>query len=642
MFQTIMIKSLSTYKIAILNNNIKLCYSLFQKLSKSSVNQKQTPRNVYLLDENDDKVYQESSSNCNKFTYRTYNCSQLQVANVGERVILCGWLEYQRMNKFIVVRDGYGHTQAIVKENDSEMQKIIKNLSFESIIKVEGTVLSRPKEMINKNQMTGEIEVQIESLTVLNKAADNLPFNLREFQKAKEALRMKYRYIDLRFSEMQKNLRMRSKFLMDVRTFLVNNCGFIEVETPTLFKTTPGGAQEFIVPTRSPGEVYSLVQSPQQFKQMLMAGAIDRYFQIARCYRDEGSRSDRQPEFTQLDVEMSFTNIDGVISLIEELLQYCWPNCLKPLPVRFPKLTYEEAMEKYGTDKPDLSFGYTIENCTDVLSKSMDLKDFGAYYLVFRKPYNHLSKSMKEKLSLLSKNCHKAKLIQSNIKQTFEWAKKFSTLFGDGVTTALQDTISITDNSVLFLSYGDRRHALELLGLVRLEYVNLLELDGCKIRDDNMHPLWLVNFPLFEENMGNLTSVHHPFTAPHPNDFNLLESEPLKVRALAFDLVLNGNEIAGGSIRIHNPQQQQLIFKLLNINQSLLQHHIDMLGSGCPPHGGIAIGIDRLLATILNTNSIRDVIAFPKTFDGRDPITGAPSPITEHDKELYHLKIVNK
>ncbi|KAK5646722.1 hypothetical protein RI129_005186 [Pyrocoelia pectoralis] len=644
MFRLLPLRSIRNFRSKFLNHNLKT--NLYISPGAFKWSSTKLPKNIYLLDDadNEDHVTQSKS---NKYTCRTYNCTELRTENVGERVTLCGWLEFQRMNKFLVIRDGYGHTQLLIKDNDTKTQSLVNTLPYESIIKITGTVLSRPKEMINKNQKTGEIEVSIETFQVLNKASDNLPFNIREYQKAKEALRMKYRYIDLRFEDMQRNMRVRSNFLMAMRTYLVNECNFVDVETPTLFKATPGGAQEFIVPTRFPGEFYSLVQSPQQFKQMLMAGAIDRYFQIARCYRDESTRSDRQPEFTQLDIEMSFTDCIGVMSLVQDLLQYAWPNIVKPLHRYFPKLTYKEAMEKYGTDKPDLRFRFQLQDCTDALKECEKLPttdNFAAFYLVFEEPYVHLSSSIKNKLVQLSQNYAEARLIQSKINNMNDWIAKMSKVFGEKTCSNLHGSIKIKDNSILFLCYGNWKHVLSMLGTVRSEYVEHLELQGHKIKDNAFYPVWITNFPLFEEGKapGSLQSAHHPFTAPHPDDVNLLATEPLKVRALAYDLVLNGNEVAGGSIRIHDPSQQEFIFKLLNIDKQLMSYMLEMLGSGCPPHGGIAIGLDRLLATMLNTQSIRDVIAFPKTFEGRDPISGAPAPINEHDKKLYSIDISNK
>ncbi|KAJ8980311.1 hypothetical protein NQ317_005232 [Molorchus minor] len=600
-------------------------------------------KQIYLIDE-DENTNLDCRYNINKYSCRSHTCGQLKSSNVGERVVLCGWLEYHRMNKFIVLRDSYGETQLLINEKDSQLTKILENLPLESIIQAKGTVLSRPKEMINKKQSTGEIEVLVNELKTLNKAKHNLPFNIREFQKAKESLRMQYRYLDLRFPQMQRNLRARSILIHKMREFLINN-HFVDVETPTLFKATPGGAKEFIVPTRFPGEFYSLVQSPQQFKQMLMAGAIDRYFQVARCYRDESSRSDRQPEFTQLDIEMSFTNMNGILMLVEELLFYAWPEFLDTAPVKFPRITYQEAMESYGTDKPDTRFDFKLQDCTDLLKGNqnlVDTEDFGAYFVQFPKEYANLNKRVKEIISNVSARYDKAKLVKSKINTTKEWVDKIGKLLSPAVALKLVENYNIVDETVLFLAYGNKNEVLSLLGNIRVEYVNFLENLGMTIRKDGMHLSWVLDFPLFElsKETGRLQSAHHPFTAPHPEDIHLLATDPLKVRALAYDLVLNGNEIAGGSVRIHDPSLQEAVLDLLNIKRETMQHIIDMLGSGCPPHGGIAFGLDRLLSILLGTTSIRDVIAFPKNFEGRDPLSGAPSPISKEDEKLYHIKSI--
>ncbi|KAL3281027.1 hypothetical protein HHI36_004251 [Cryptolaemus montrouzieri] len=378
---------------------------------------------VYLVDEEkDNTTYKNSTSS--QYTIRSFTCADLGLHNVGHRVVLCGWLEYQRLDKFLILRDGYGQTQLIIKDSDQKLKDIVKKLPLETILKIEGTVLTRPKETINPRLSTGAIEVVIENLEVLNEAS-NLPFNIRGFQRPKEAIRMQYRYLDLRFPQMQKNLRTRSTLLYKMREFLMKS-NFVDVETPTLFKATPGGAQEFIVPTKFPGEFYSLVQSPQQFKQILMAGAIDRYFQVARCYRDETSRPDRQPEFTQLDIEMSFTTVDGIIELIEDLLNYCWPDFVETIPQRFKRITYSYAMENYGSDKPDTSFDFKLDNCSILQSANLDsYKDkFGAYCLKFPKEYVMLTKSMKEQFQELSKQFPQVKLIQSKISTVNDWTNK--------------------------------------------------------------------------------------------------------------------------------------------------------------------------------------------------------------------------
>lgn len=379
-----------------------------------------------------------------------------------------------------------------------------------------------------------------------------------------------------------------------------------------------------------------------------MAGGIDRYFQIARCYRDEGSRPDRQPEFTQLDIEMSFTDSEQVQELIEDLLNYCWPNFLPKIPKKFPKIKYKDALEKYGTDKPDTRFEYKLNNCTELFLRTNSMlnnsDDFGAYFLHFKEPHNLLTTSIKEKLTTLAKKHDNTKFIQIKLTSKETWVEKLKNLLGEDLANKFWDVNKFKASEVLFLSLGQKSQVLDLLGKIRLEFVNHLEAKGQKIRSNTMEILWITDFPLFEKpettNQGKLQSAHHPFTAPNLHDLNLLESDPLKVRAQAYDLVLNGNEIGGGSIRIHDPVQQEYILKLLDIDKDFMQHMLDMLSSGCPPHGGIALGLDRLLAIILDTPSIRDVIAFPKTFEGRDPVSGAPSPISEEDKKLYCIQSV--
>nr|CAI5866150.1 unnamed protein product [Callosobruchus analis] len=572
---------ISTYKLCnfLKNNNAKFCcqFYLFQVFCVNNTpieryySTPQKTQQIYLIDENN-SLDTSTTNRVNRYTIRSYTCGELSSKNIGESVLLCGWLEFQRMNRFVVLRDSYGETQLLVDDKDIETQKLLEKAPYESVLQVKGTVLARPKDMLNKKQTTGEIEVLIDKLKIVNKAKDNLPFNIREFQKAKEPLRMQYRYLDLRFPQMQHNLRVRSKFLMKMREFLVNN-HFVDVETPTLFKATPGGAQEFVVPTRNPGLFFSLVQSPQQFKQMLMGGALDRYFQIARCYRDEGSRPDRQPEFTQLDIELSFTTVEGVLKLVEEMLGFAWPDHLPTIPMKFSRMAYEYCMENYGNDHPDTSFGFRLKNCTHIISNNKKLaneENFAAYYVLFPKEYASLNKQVKELITNLSKSYSKAKLVQSNISSTREWTNKISKLLTSQVAAEFVIETKMQDDSVLFLAYGDKKQVLALLGKVRLEYVNFLENLGISIRQKGMHFTWIMDFPLFEisEETGALQSAHHPFTAPNPEDIQWLKSDPLKVRALAYDLVLNGNEIAGGSIRIHDPSLQESILEILNIDRS--------------------------------------------------------------------------
>ncbi|XP_066260697.1 aspartate--tRNA ligase, mitochondrial-like [Euwallacea similis] len=630
---------------------IQTCHVHLNLPMADSLSQPLTPlkpqKSVYQLD-NDTDSSNKPLNSVNKYTNRTHTCGELNINHVGHEVVLCGWLGYQRMNKFIVLRDGYGETQLLINDEHKNIQNKIQRTPYESVIQVKGTVLARPKDMINVKQKTGEIEIQVDELQVINQARDVLPFSIREFQMAKEALRMQYRYLDIRFRQMQRNLRIRSKLFMKMREFLINN-HFVDVETPILFKATPGGAQEFVVPTRFPGKFYSLVQSPQQFKQMLMAGALDRYFQIAKCFRDEGSRSDRQLEFTQLDIELSFTSVEGVVNLIEELLFYSLPELFGEIPRHFLQMPYEEALETYGSDKPDISFPYKLQNCTDILKGNSKLnreKNFGAYLVDFTVETLQdaciLNKSIKEMTEKIAGQHPGVKLIQSKIVRE-DWPGKMQKIFSVEESNQILSRHCVRDGSVLFIAYGNKDDARNLLGKIRLEYVKLLEeKSNIRIRHNGNHFLWIVDFPLFKFNTesGGFQSAHHPFTAPHPDDLKLLDEDPLKVRALAYDLVLNGYEVGGGSVRIHDPVLQEKILKLLEIEKDNLQHIVDMLGSGCPPHGGIALGLDRLLAVLLNASSIRDVIAFPKTFEGKDPLSHAPSKVTEEILRLYHIKSI--
>ncbi|XP_041976023.1 aspartate--tRNA ligase, mitochondrial [Aricia agestis] len=557
------------------------------------------------------------SKGVNTFTYRTHSCGELNIKNVGEKVTLCGWVQYVRLSKFLLIRDAYGLTQCMVKRLDVDPAAV----PLETVIKIQGTVAARPKEMVNKDMATGEIEVVIDKLDVLNEV-ELLPFNLRSYQKPKEQLRLQHRYIDLRFPEMQYNLRQRSQMLHEMRRFLVEEHNFVEVETPTLFCRTPGGAREFVVPTRHPGLFYSLVQSPQQFKQMLMAGAIDRYFQIARCYRDETTRPDRQPEFTQLDIELSFSNLNQILTLIELLL---YKTFIKDLPKPpFPRISYKQAIEKYGSDKPNLCHSLELINITYIFT---DIgKGSGAFALPYSNKLGKLSTKNKEKIKELCKK-YNVRIVQ------FESISKY---FGSEVYDRINSTVGC-DNSCI-VAVGDKERVCLSLGELREIIADLLKSKELISFDDRIKPLWVIDFPLFVRGENDMETCHHPFTAPHPEDVHLLDTDPLKVRSLAYDLVLNGNEVGGGSVRIHNASLQEKIFGILNISSDNLLHFMNALKSGCPPHAGIALGIDRLMAIACDAESIRDVIAFPKSHEGKDPMSGAPNKISDEDKKYYGLK----
>ncbi|XP_069334471.1 aspartate--tRNA ligase, mitochondrial isoform X2 [Eulemur rufifrons] len=536
------------------------------------------------------------------FVARTNTCGELRSSHLGQEVTLCGWIQYRRQNVFLVLRDFHGLVQIVIPQDESaaSVKKILCEAPVESVVQVSGTVISRPPGQENPKMPTGEIEIKVKTAKLLN-PSKKLPFEIKDFVKKTETLRLQYRYLDLRSFQMQYNLRLRSQMVMKMREYLCNLHGFVDIETPTLFKRTPGGAKEFLVPSREPGKFYSLPQSPQQFKQLLMVGGLDRYFQVARCYRDEGSKPDRQPEFTQIDIEMSFVDQSGIQSLIEGLLQYSWPNDKDPLLVPFPSMTFAEALATYGTDKPDTRFGMKIIDISDKFRNT----EIAFLQDALSKPQGTI----------------KAMCVPEGTKylkrRDIESIQKFA---------------------------ADHFNQCSLLGKLRLECADLLEMRGMVLRDISLFSfLWVVDFPLFlpkEENPRELESTHHPFTAPHPSDIHLLYTEPEKVRSQHYDLVLNGSEIGGGSIRIHDAELQRYILAtLLKEDVKLLSHLLQALEYGAPPHGGIALGLDRLICLVTGAPSIRDVIAFPKSFRGHDLMSSAPDSVPPEELKPYHIQV---
>ncbi|KAM8816270.1 aspartate--tRNA ligase, mitochondrial isoform 2-T2 [Rhynchonycteris naso] len=557
------------------------------------------------------------------FVARTNTCGELRSSHLGQEVTLCGWIQYRRQNIFLVLRDFQGLVQVLIPQDESaaSVKKVLCEAPVESVVQVSGTVVSRPPGQENPKT---------------------------------EALRLQYRYLDLRSFQMQYNLRLRSQMVMKMREYLCGRHGFVDVETPTLFKRTPGGAKEFVIPSREPGKFYSLPQSPQQFKQLLMIGGLDRYFQVARCYRDEGSRPDRQPEFTQIDIEMSFVDQTGIRSLIEGLLQYSWPSDKGPVGVPFLSMTFAEALASYGTDKPDTRFGMKIVDISDMFRNTEHICGFlqdalsqpqgTAKAICVPEGAKYLKRKDIESIRKFAADHFDQEVLPVFPKANRNWNSPVAKVVMEEQGLGLIRRMETQEEDMVLLTAGEHESVCSLLGKLRLECADLLEARGVVLRDPALFSfLWVVDFPLFlpkEENPRELVSAHHPFTAPHPSDIHLLHTEPKKVRSQHYDLVLNGNEIGGGSIRIHNAQLQRYILEtLLKEDVRLLSHLLQALDSGAPPHGGIALGLDRLICLVTGAPSIRDVIAFPKSFRGHDLLSSAPDFVPPEDLKPYHIQV---
>ncbi|CAO3607745.1 unnamed protein product [Mucor hiemalis] len=555
---------------------------------------------------------------------------------------------------FLPLRDHSGVTQLVYRNaNDENLRSQIQSLSTESVVCVEGIVRKRPDGMSNKKQSTGDVEVEISKIYCLNPATPNLPFWPSQATLPNEEVRLRYRYLDLRRKELQHNIRLRSLTANTVRNYLTEN-GFTEIETPTLFKSTPEGAREFIVPTRKRGAFYALPQSPQQHKQMLMAAGFDRYFQIARCFRDEDLRADRQPEFTQIDLEMSFIKIKDIQSIIEGMVTSIWDKALgkKLTKDMFPHMTYNEAMSKYGSDKPDIRFDMKINEIGSYLK---DVIGESSLDCMVVKKGSALSggelKAMQKILDLVDdKDFAYVKINENNVSS---WPSKCGALrhsqHNGSVEGELNEKLNIEQGDLVVVHkrpqylYGGNT----TMGRVRLHLSTLMQEKGLLKLDGEKHKfLWVESFPLFtpdEQGIRTWQATHHPFTAPFDEDIPLLATEPEKVRGQHYDLVLNGMEVGGGSIRIHSPVMQTFILeKVLQLQKfeyKRFDHLIDALGGGCPPHGGIALGFDRLMAILTESSSIRDVIAFPKAAGGKDFVVNSPSEVTTAQLNEYGLQL---
>ncbi|CAB04081.2 Aminoacyl-transfer RNA synthetases class-II family profile domain-containing protein [Caenorhabditis elegans] len=568
------------------------------------------------------------------YTVRTHICDELSTSNKNEKVSVMGWLSHKRMDRFFVLRDAYGSVQAKISAS-SKLQSLLKDIPYESVVRVDGIVVDRGDNR-NSKMKTGDIEIDVEELTVLNKATSNIP--MLPDANANERTRLKYRYIDLRSDKLQKSLRLRSEFVHNVRRFLVEKSGFVDVETPTLFRRTPGGAAEFVVPAPSPnqGLAYSLPQSPQQFKQLLMVGAIDRYFQIARCYRDEGSKGDRQPEFTQVDVEMSFTTQNGVMQLIEDMIISAWPESLNHIKPKspFPRIPYSDAMRLYGIDKPDMRIPWQIDDVDndifEFLQKDIDDDTWRSRILVCRGAgKTTISNSMKNEWKRLIQMNENGKNFAICHPSQKRWFKPFD-------NQKLIDQFGLIDEDVLIVCWGNSEGVYWTL-------------EVCGLRSkSNVTAHWIVDFPLFSFEEGQLVSTHHPFTAPLEKDIDILYSNDidklLQITGQHYDLVINGVEMGGGSIRIENSEIQRHVLKVLGEPTDEMEHLLNALSHGAPPHGGFALGLDRFVAMLTSDGNpltpVRDVIAFPKTKNGKDLMSDAPATLSQKQLERYGISLL--
>jgi aspartyl-tRNA synthetase len=586
-----------------------------------------------------------------QFKRRTHTCGKLRESNIGENVVLNGWVDRRRDLGgviFIEIRDRYGITQVVFEPTfNQQAHNAAKDLRSEFVISVEGVVRKRPADTDNPDLPTGHIDVMVNNLIILNEA-ETPPFPIKDEIDTHEDLRLKYRYLDLRRPKLQKSLILRHKMAQITRQYFDEN-GFVEVETPVLMKSTPEGARDFLVPSRiHKGKFFALPQSPQTYKQILMVAGMDRYFQIVKCFRDEDLRADRQLEFTQIDVEMSFVGQEDIFEIVEGLMKRLFKevwNCDLKIPL--PRLSFDEAMENYGSDKPDLRFDVKMKTLNNVFSKTgfkvfKDAMDSNGIITGLLAPgCGDYTRNQLDVLTDFVKG-HGAKgLIWIRVKDG-ELESPTMKFFTDEEKKNLTEALGAKAGDLIFILSGPKLKTLNTMGVLRLEMAKRLSL----IKEDSKPKLlWVTDFPLFEwdEESGRYYAMHHPFTSPRIEDIPLMESDPGKVKARAYDLVLNGNEIAGGSIRIHNSELQAKMFKALGISEEEAQHKFGFLMNafkfGAPPHGGIAFGFDRMAMIFAGENSIRDVIAFPKTASAVSLMDDSPSTIADEQLKELHIKV---
>lgn len=583
------------------------------------------------------------------FDYRrTHNCGTLNKNDIQKSVTLSGWVHRRRDHGgliFIDLRDRFGITQIVFDPTkEKELHQYAEKLRSEWVISVKGVVIPRAEGMTNPKLTTGEIEVEVKEMEILSQAKTP-PFSISdEFIETNEELRLKYRYLDIRRGSIALKLALRHKVCLEARNFLSNN-GFLEIQTPILGVSTPEGARDYLVPSRvHPGSFYALPQSPQLFKQMLMIAGMDRYFQIATCFRDEDLRADRQPEFTQIDIEMSFLNPEDLMKMMEEMTSLLFKKCCNiDIPKNFKRLTYKEAEERYGTDKPDTRFGMELVTLDEIAKRST----FSVFLEQLAVGGTVRGLAVKGGSEISRKEIDKyTEFVGKFGIKGLAWMKfgdeglasSIVKFFSDEEQKNLIKTFNLEKGDLIFMVADKKETANQALDHLRRK----LAIDLNLIKEGHLEFLWVTDFPLFgwNEDLQRYESLHHPFTSPHVDDLHLLETDPLKVRSYGYDLVLNGYEVAGGSQRIHNTDLQRKIFDLLKITKeeqkARFGFFLEALEYGTPPHLGMAFGLDRLIMIMSNTDNIRDVIAFPKTQKASDLTIQAPAPVTKEQlKELY-------
>lgn len=579
--------------------------------------------------------------------YRTHTCGELRITHVGQTTTLAGWVQRTRKlgaMTFIDLRDRYGITQLVVDDKAlAELKSEANSLGREFVVQATGQV--RERESKNNKMHTGDIEVELTQIRVLS-PSDVPPFTIQNDTDGGDELRMKYRYLDLRRDAVRDNLILRSKMAIIVRNYL-DSLNFIETETPVLIKSTPEGARDFVVPSRmNPGEFYALPQSPQQLKQLLMVAGFDRYYQIVKCFRDEDLRADRQPEFTQIDCEMAFVEQNDVLNTFEGLTRHLFRELKGFDPGEFPRMPFSEAMEKYGSDKPDIRFGMTFNDITN-LAKGKDFAVFNSAEYVVSICAEGCAEYTRKQLDALTEYVKRQQIGAKGlvyVKYGADGSLKSSVdkFYDEADLKKWAEACGAKPGDLLLILSGEKAKTQVQMGALRLEMARQLGL-----MDKNVfRPMWVVDFPLLEwdEDTKRFHAMHHPFTAPKPEDIGILETEPGKVRANAYDLVINGVEIGGGSVRIFDSELQAKMFSLLGFTPEQAQYQFGFLMNafkfGAPPHAGIAFGFDRLVSMFAGLDSIRDVIAFPKNNSGRDVMMDAPSTIADEQLKELNLKVV--